>query len=141
MRRVGLRAGRGDRGMTTVEVVILAPLIIAFILVLVAFGQLVSGRGAVNGAARDAARAGSLERSTQAAMREARAVAEAQLGDVCVGGTVRVDATTPPGHQPGTLFGIEVTCRVRGLDLLGVPVTNTMSGTSSSPIDPYRRSG
>ncbi len=135
-----MRAG-GDRGLTTLEVVILTPLIIAFILVLVAFGQLVSGRSAVNGAARDAARAGSLERSTQDAMREARAVAEAQLGDVCAGDTVSVERTTPAGHRPGSLFGIEVSCRVRGLDMLGVPVTHTLSGTSSSPIDPYRRSG
>ncbi|MDT0342891.1 TadE/TadG family type IV pilus assembly protein [Streptomyces litchfieldiae] len=130
-----------DRGVSSIEVVILAPVVIGFVLVLVALGQLVSGRSAVSGAARDAARAGSLERSTSAAMREAEEVAEHQLGDVCVAGSVRVVRTSPAGHEPGSLFGVEVSCRVRGLDMLGVGVTSTLSGTSSSPIDPYRRSG
>ncbi|WP_234313575.1 TadE/TadG family type IV pilus assembly protein [Streptomyces sp. NBRC 109706] len=127
--------------MSSLEVVLLAPLMIAFILVLVAFGQLVSGRNAVNGAARDAARAGSLERSTTAAMGAATRVAEGQLDDICVSGSVTVRRTTDGGHEPGTLFGVEVSCRVRGLDMLGVGVTSTISGLSSSPIDPYRRSG
>ncbi|WP_228081622.1 TadE/TadG family type IV pilus assembly protein [Streptomyces profundus] len=127
--------------MSSLEVVLLAPLMIAFILVLVAFGQQVSGRNAVNGAARDAARAGSLERSTSAAMGAAARVAEGQLDDICVSGSVTVRRTTGTDHQPGTLFGVEVSCRVRGLDMLGVGVTSTISGLSSSPIDPYRRSG
>ncbi|MDT0267939.1 TadE/TadG family type IV pilus assembly protein [Streptomyces sp. DSM 44915] len=142
VRRLARRvAGGADRGMSSLEVVLLAPLMIAFLLVLVAFGQQVSGRNAVNGAARDAARAGSLERSTGAAMNAAAEVAEGQLGDICVGGSVRVTRTTPAGHEPGSLFGIEVSCRVRGLDMLGVGLTSTLSGRSSSPIDPYRRSG
>ena len=132
---------RGDRGLSTVEIVIIAPLILLFILVLVSFGQHVSGRSAVYGAARDAARAGSLERSTAAAMREARAVVDDQLRNVCVAGTVSVRRTSGGGHAPGTLFSVEVSCQVRGLDLMGFGLTTTMSGESSSPIDPYRRSG
>ena len=57
-------AGARDRGLSTIEVVILAPVMILFILVLVAFGQLVDGRGAIDGAARDAARAGWIPRRT-----------------------------------------------------------------------------
>jgi Flp pilus assembly protein TadG len=132
---------RGDRGLSTVEIVIIAPLILLFILVLVSFGQHVSGRSAVYGAARDAARAGSLERSTAAAMHEARAVVDDQLRNVCVDGTVSVRRTSGGGHAPGTLFSVEVSCQVRGLDLMGFGLTTTMSGESSSPIDPYRRSG
>ncbi|SOD65829.1 TadE-like protein [Streptomyces zhaozhouensis] len=137
------RGGRatGDRGMSSLEVVLLVPLMIVFILLLVGFGQQVSGRNAVNGAARDAARAGSLERSTDAAMSAAADAAEGQLGDVCVGGSVRVARTTPGGHEPGSLFGVEVSCRVRGLDMLGIGLESTLSGRSSSPIDPFRRSG
>lgn len=136
------RRGRGrDRGLSSVEVVFLAPLIIAFILVLVAFGQLVSGRNAVNGAARDAARAGSLERSSEAADTAARRAAVSQLGDVCVGNTVAVDRTSPYGHEPGTPYTVVVRCEVRGLDMLGVPVTTTLEAEAGSPIDPYRRSG
>ena len=61
-----------DRGLSTVEVVILAPVMIMFILVLVAFGQLVDGRGALDGAARDAARAGSIQKDHGTAIAEAR---------------------------------------------------------------------
>lgn len=132
-----------ERGLSTVEVVVLAPVMLLFILVLVSFGQHVSGRSAVYGAARDAARAGSLERDTSAAMREARAVADDQLDDVCVGGTVRVVNASKAdyGHENGTLFTIEVSCEVRGIDLMGLGLETTMSGRSSSPIDYYRRSG
>ena len=63
----------------TIEVVILAPVMILFILVLVAFGQLVDGRGAIDGAARDAARAGSLQKDQGTAMAEARKAAAADL--------------------------------------------------------------
>ncbi|SFT04767.1 TadE-like protein [Streptomyces harbinensis] len=135
------RRFRDDRGVSTVEVVFLAPLMIAFILLLVAIGQQVSGRSAVSGAARDAARAGSLERDSASAAAAAAGTAERELGEVCVGGTVRVEVTSGGGHEPGSLFSVRVSCRVRALDMLGVPVTSTLTGASSSPIDPYRRSG
>jgi hypothetical protein len=134
-------AQRDDRGLSSVEVVILAPLMIAFILVLVAMGQQVSGRAAVSGAARDAARAGSLERDGASAASAAARTAERELGEVCVGGTVRVEVTSGGGHEAGSLFSVRVSCKVRALDMLGVPVASTLSGASSSPIDPYRRSG
>jgi Flp pilus assembly protein TadG len=129
-------AARGDRGMSTVEVVFIAPLIMLFILVLVSFGQTVSGRSAVYGAARDAARAGSLERSAGEARAAAEAIVADQLDDVCVGGTTDVN---PRGFELGGLFTVEVSCEVRGLDLMGIGLETTMTGTSSSPVDPYRR--
>ncbi|MGP3971011.1 TadE/TadG family type IV pilus assembly protein [Streptomyces sp. 6N223] len=129
-------SARGDRGLSTVEVVFIAPLIMLFILVLVSFGQTVSGRSAVYGAARDAARAGSLERSAGAAMAAAREAVTDQLDDVCVGGTVEVDGS---GFALGGLFTVVVSCEVRGLDLMGIGLETRMEGTSSSPIDPYRR--
>lgn len=122
--------------MSTVEVVFIAPLIMMFILVLVSFGQTVSGRSAVYGAARDAARAGSLERDAGAAMEAARNVVDDQLNDVCVGGTVSVQGR---GFRRGGLFTVEVSCEVRGLDLMGIGLQTRMEGTSSAPIDPYRR--
>jgi len=100
-------SGHGrDRGLSTIEVVILAPVMILFILVLVAFGQLVDGRGALDGAARDAARAGSIQKDPVTAMAEARKAAEADLGDVC-SGPVNVTQTSA-GFVPDTLFTVEV---------------------------------
>ncbi len=137
--RRGRRRERRDAGISAVEVVFIAPLIILFILVLVGFGQLVAGRSAVDGAARDAARAGSLERDSAAAKQQAEAVATEQLKDICRGGiTVEPEQSS---HQPGTLYTVTVSCDVKALDLLGLPLTDRLSGTSTAPIDFYRRSG
>ena len=133
-----LRQDAGDRGLSTVEVVILAPVMILFILVLVAFGQLVDGRGALDGAARDAARAGSIQKDHATAMAEAKKAAEANLGDVC-SGPVTVTQTSP-GFEPDTIFTVEVSCQVRGLAMLGLDVPTTLSASFSSPLDPFRRS-
>ncbi|MFF4837889.1 TadE/TadG family type IV pilus assembly protein [Streptomyces sp. NPDC001315] len=127
----------GDRGLSTVEVVILAPVMILFILVLVAFGQLVDGRGALDGAARDAARAGSIQKDHGTAIAEARKAAEADLADVC-SGPVSVTQTSA-GFEPDTIFTVEVSCEVRGLAMLGLDVPTTLSASFSSPLDPFRR--
>ncbi|MFE7210849.1 TadE/TadG family type IV pilus assembly protein [Streptomyces sp. NPDC057611] len=128
----------GDSGLSTVEVVILAPVMILFILVLVAFGQLVEGRGAVDGAARDAARAGSIQKDHATAMAEARKAAETDLADVCSGPVSVVQ--TSAGFAPDTLFTVEVSCQVRGLASLGLNIPTTLSASFSSPLDPFRRS-
>jgi Flp pilus assembly protein TadG len=127
-----------DRGLSTVEVVILAPVMILFILVLVAFGQLVDGRGAIDGAARDAARAGSIQKDHATALSEARKAAEADLSDVCSGPVSVVQ--TSAGFAPDTIFTVEVSCEVRGLAMLGLDIPTTLSASFSSPLDPFRRS-
>ncbi|MGW3950112.1 TadE/TadG family type IV pilus assembly protein [Streptomyces sp. NPDC004752] len=126
-----------DRGLSTVEVVILAPVMILFILVLVAFGQLVDGRGALDGAARDAARAGSIQKDHGTAMAEARRAAEADLADVCSGPVSVVQ--TSQGFEPDTIFTVEVSCQVRGLAMLGLDIPTRLSASFSSPLDPFRR--
>jgi len=140
--RAGLRAEPGadvhdDRGVSTIEVVILAPIMILFILVLVAFGQLVDGRGAVDGAARDAARAGSIQHDQSIAMAQAVAAVQADLDDTCVDGTLQVSQTSA-GFEPDTLFTVEVSCTIRGLGSLGLDIQKTLTTTASSPLDPYR---
>lgn len=142
-RALDLRTDRGlslgtDRGLSTIEVVILAPVMILFILLLVAFGQLVDGRGAVDGAARDAARAGSIQKDQGTAMSEARAAAEADLEGMCVG-PIGV-AQTSNGFESGTFFTVEVSCQVRGLGILGLDMETTLKASFSSSLDPYRRS-
>lgn len=139
LRKVARRAAADnrDRGLSTVEVVILAPVMILFILVLVAFGQLVDGRGAIDGAARDAARAGSIQKDHARAMSEARKAAEADLGDVCSGPVSVVQ--TSQGFDAATFFTVEVSCEVRGLAMLGLDVPTTLTASFSSPLDPFRR--
>lgn len=135
--RPGASWPAADAGISTIEVVILAPVMILFILVLVAFGQLVDGRGALDGAARDAARAGSIQKDHGTALAEARRAAEANLADVCAG-PVSVRQTSA-GFEPDTLFTVEVSCQIRGLAMIGVNVPTTLTASFSSPLDPFRR--
>ncbi|NEA68190.1 TadE/TadG family type IV pilus assembly protein [Streptomyces sp. SID12488] len=137
LRRLRDRRELGDRGLSTIEVVILAPVMMMFILVLVAFGQLVDGRGALDGAARDAARAGSIQKDHVTAMAEARKAAEADLTDIC-SGPVTVTQTSA-GFEPDTIFSVEVSCEVRGLAMLGLDIPTTLTASFSSPLDPFRR--
>ncbi|ATL29699.1 TadZ/CpaE protein [Streptomyces formicae] len=140
----GIRDDRGlagdDRGLSSIEVVFLAPVMILFILVLVAFGQLVDGRGAIDGAARDAARAGSIQKEHGTAMAEAKRAAQADLADVCSGpvSVTQKSAGFDPDVDP--FFTVEVSCRVKGLAMLGLDVATTLKAEFSSPLDPYRRS-
>ncbi|MGH4032475.1 TadE/TadG family type IV pilus assembly protein [Actinomycetota bacterium Odt1-20B] len=127
-----------DRGISTIEVVILAPVMILFILVLVAFGQLVDGRGALDGAARDAARAGSIQKNGGTALAEAKKAAAADLEDVCIG-PVTVNRTSGD-YADAEFFSVKVSCEVRGLGMLGLDIDTTLDAEFSSPIDPLRRS-
>ncbi|MDF2258403.1 TadE/TadG family type IV pilus assembly protein [Streptantibioticus ferralitis] len=137
MRQRLLRLTKDDAGLSTIEVVILAPVMMLFILVLVAFGLLVDGRGAVDSAARDAARAGSLQRDEASAMSQAQSAAQADLSGTCSGSvTVRKVSS---GFQAGGLFTVEVSCQVRGLTMLGLDVGTELTGRSTAPLDPYRR--
>ncbi|WP_328873139.1 pilus assembly protein [Streptomyces sp. NBC_00287] len=135
-----MRSLREDRGLSTIEVVILAPVMMLFILVLVAFGQLVDGRGALDGAARDAARAGSIQKDHGTAMNEARKAAAANLADVCSGPVTVTQTSTGFDPEVDPLFSVQVSCKVRGLAMLGLDIDPTMDATFSSPLDPFRRS-
>ncbi|MEU9735725.1 TadE/TadG family type IV pilus assembly protein [Streptomyces sp. NPDC048002] len=129
-----------DRGLSTIEVVILAPVMMLFILVLVAFGQLVDGRGALDGAARDAARAGSIQKDRGTAMAEARKAAAANLADVCTGPVTVTQTSAGFDPEVDPMFSVQVSCEVRGLAMLGLDIDPTMDATFSSPLDPFRRS-
>jgi hypothetical protein len=125
-----------DTGISSIEVVILAPVMILFILVLVAFGQLVDGRGTLDGAARDAARAGTLQRDSGSALAQARIAAQADTGHICQGRPV---VRSLGSFQPGGLYTVQVSCTIRALNSLGLPIRKRMTAQATSPIDPYRR--
>ncbi|MFI0895847.1 TadE family protein [Streptomyces sp. NPDC020983] len=133
----GERDGDGDAGISTVEVVIIAPVLILFILVLVAFGQLADARGELDGAARDAARAGSLHGNHAKANSAARQVATQDLQHIC-SGPIRITHDNTR-WAPGGVYTVQVSCSVRGLSDLGLPITTTLSSEFASPLDPYRR--
>lgn len=130
-----------DAGVSTIEVVLLAPLMILFVLFIVAFGLIVDAQGQANGAARDAARIGALQRDEHSALEQAGRVANVNLGNKCAGGPqVQLVSAT---FAPGELFTVRVTCRVSlaGLDLLGLGASKTVTAQSTAPLDTFRRAG
>ena len=121
-----------------VEIVILTPLLVAFVMLVIAFGRYVDVRGQVEAVARDAARAASVERTAGQAQAAADAtVAAGTRTGACSG------AGLSGAFVAGSTVQVEVRCSVTmsDLGLVGVPGTITVSGTSAAPLDTYRRTG
>ncbi|MEY9861287.1 hypothetical protein ABH935_006927 [Catenulispora sp. GAS73] len=127
-----------DAGVSSVEVVLMAPLIVMLILLIVALGVMVNVRSEVEGAARDAARAGSLQGTGQDAMTQAQAAADADLGDRCQGPATVTSAYVPPVANGGGYYKVTVACTVdmSGFGVFGAHQTFTK--TFAAPIDPLQ---
>ncbi|GAA3620147.1 pilus assembly protein [Kineosporia mesophila] len=128
-----------DRGSMSVEVVLITPVLVAFMLLVIAFGRYVAVRGDVEAASRDAVRAASLERDIGSARAAASATANASLGGRWTCETVGLTGN----FVAGGMIETELSCRVPvdDLGLLGLPGTVTVRATSSAPLDIYRRTG
>jgi Flp pilus assembly protein TadG len=122
-----------------VEVVLLTPVLVAFLLLVVAFGRYVAVRGDVEAASRDAVRAASLERTTAGAAHSATQTANASLGGRLQCSGVQLSGAFVAG---GTV-NATLSCRVplTDLGLLGLPGSVIVGATSSAPLDLYRRTG
>ena len=139
----------GERGSATVELVLVAPLLVAFLLFMVFAGRVVVAMGDLEAAARDAARAASLSRSPQGARQAARQAAAADLTQTrritCRSLDVQVDTTafqprqTATGPIAGTvtvILGCHV--RVADLSLLRLPGTRLIQRRATAPVDAFR---
>ncbi len=127
--------GRDQRGSMAVEVVILAPVLMMFALLVVAGGRYVAVQGDIEAAARDAARAASLESTRGAAEQAARSAIAASLdGSHC---TVGYNAA----WEPDGSVRVTLRCQVPydDLGLLGLPGSVTVEADSQVRLDPYRR--
>lgn len=130
---------RGEQGSMAVEVVLLVPILFLFMLLVVVGGRYVSVRADMEAAARDAARAASLERSSGDARIAARNAATAALDDFA---TCRLDEDAFGGQfEAGGFVEVKIDCNVSndGLGLLNLPGSIDMSATASAPLDTYRR--
>ena len=135
----GARRTRGERGSMAVEVVILTPVLLAFVLLIVACGRYVAVKGEVEATARDAVRAASLERDAGAAQAAAYDVVSSSLDAElsCSGAGLSGD------FDAGQLIQVDLRCTVSydGLGLIGLPGSVAVNGTSSAPLDTYRSAG
>lgn len=127
-----------DAGVSSVEVVLMAPLIVMLILFIVALGVMVNVRSEVEGAARDAARAGSLQGTGADAATQAEAAADADLGTRCQGSATVDSYYVPPVGNGGGYYKVTVACTVNmsGFGVFGAH--QTFSQTFAAPIDPLQ---
>ena len=133
-----------ERGSVTVEMVLIAPALLALLMLTVLAGRVVLAGGTVEQVAAAGARAASLARSPAEATTAAtdavrRAVEEQHLQ--CQDVSVSVDTTgfRVPLGQPASV-AVAVSCQVRLSDLTlpGLPGSRTLSDQAVSPLDPYR---
>jgi Flp pilus assembly protein TadG len=128
-----------DSGRTTLEVVVLAPLLILLLLFTVYCGRIVSAKLDVSSAARSAARAASLARTTDGARQQATDAATGTLGAhsrICGDPQITIDTTD---MRPGGSVTATITCTVPVGDLfLSAVRTKRLTASSTSPIDVFR---
>lgn len=131
------RRHRSQRGTMAVELVLLAPVLVCFLLLVVAGGRYVGVQGDVDAAARDAARAASLQSSRSDAYAAAVHAVAAQLE----GSSDCAPLDFGGDFEAGGEVVIRLSCRVSysGLGLIGLPGHVTITSESASPLDPYRR--
>lgn len=139
-----IRRGGDERGMATVELVLLTPLALAVLAFLVIAGRLSTVSADVAAASRDAARAASLSQTYDEAVTAANRTAQASLAakDVtCRNLTVTGgDAST---FVAGGEIAITVSCDVSLGDvaLPGIPGSRTVAARSAEVIDRFRGVG
>lgn len=132
-----------DRGTMALELAIMTPVLVAFMMVLVGVGRIVSAQSQVDSAARDAVRDASIARSAGEAQDRAAAAARASLEQYtwCQGGPSTITDTNDWG--PGGRVSVTVTCDadLGGLTLIGLPGSKPMKGQATAPLDTFRRAG
>lgn len=132
-----------DRGGMSLEMVLMTPIFLIFVMFLAMLGRLVDVQSQVEGAARDAARAASVARSVGAADDFASAAVTASLGRgaLCAGGPQISMIPDPWG--PGGQVRVTVTCDVVLGDVSfgALPGSRRLVGRAVAPIDFYTYRG
>jgi Flp pilus assembly protein TadG len=138
-----VKAARRDAGSMSLEMVLVTPVFVAFLMLLAGAGRMVDAQSQVDGAARDAVRAASVGRSAGAALRLAEEAASANLqgDDWCASGPSV--ATDTSDWRPGGRVAVTISCDVDLGDLtfIGLPGTKTLEGRAVAPIDTYSYRG
>lgn len=130
---------KSDRGSATVEVVLLTPVIVLFVMFVVFGGRSTEALNDVRRAADQGARAASMVSSGRMNDEANRAVREdlERRGVSCPEPQVSVAQSVE-----GRVVTVTVSCRPRsdGLDLLSVETSN-LTASSSEVVDRYRAGG
>lgn len=134
-------AARDEGGYTSVEVLMMASVLLGFIVTVVGAGRFVDAGSQVDDAAYAAARAASLEQNVEAgrvAGRDAATDSLSDRGKACTRLTVSFDGTDfrTSGH-----VRVQVACRADLRDVVGfgLPGARSFTATAVVPIEQHRR--
>jgi hypothetical protein len=136
---------RRDAGVVTpVEMMYLLVFVVVATACITFLGRLHAASVEVNGVAQAAARAASMESTSQAGAAAARrTVAASTLASRCAAAPTAEIAWTPSptGTWHGGAVRVQVRCTVTNTSLAGglLPGARTISGADSQPIDRYQR--
>jgi Flp pilus assembly protein TadG len=134
----------GDDGNAALELVILAPVLLALLGLVIAAGRLSIAQSSVDAAARDAARQASISLTPGAAQMAGQASALAALrqdGLDCkpvVLINVSEFTTTEPGEPAAVTASVRCTVSLSNLALPGLPGSMALQADFTSPLDVYR---
>ena len=143
-RRWQLIAGRrDDHGSATVELALVAPMLLALMFLVVFAGRVSEADANVRRAASEAARSASLEQHLASAADAAHAVAEANLaasGVTCRSLDIGVDTSD---FRAGGTVTVIVRCvsSMRDVAFVGVPGTRAFTARAVEVVDRYRGEG
>jgi len=139
-----------SRGSVSLELVILAPILITLMMLMFTFGVYADTESLVDQAARDGVRAATQSRSeTEAEARVTDIVSEtmAEASTPCIGGpkvewdtsTGDFKATLPLSRGPMNMVEVTVDCTINLGDAFFLPLgRTTISSTFVSPLDTFR---
>ncbi|CAN5779967.1 pilus assembly protein [soil metagenome] len=135
-----MRRGDDERGSLAVELSVLAPILIAFMLLVVFAGRVAQAESDVRSAAQEGARAASLRASPGSADAAARTTVDQNLaasGVACRSANVSVDVSD---LQSGGQVAVTVRCTTSFSDLamVGAPGTRDFESTAVEVVDTYR---
>ena len=129
-----------EQGSASVELVLIVPILLLFILVTIGLGRLEIAHFNVDSAVRAAAENSSSASSAAQAQVEASQVSNQDLsglGKACVSHSEITDVSD---FKPGGWVQVTITCRVSYSDILipGLPGDTTITESLLVPVDPYR---
>lgn len=139
-----------SRGSVSLELVILAPVLITLMLLMFTFGVYADTESLVDQAARDGVRAATQSRSAQEAQGRIDEIVNQTMAEAstpCIGGadvgwhtsTDDFAATSPISQAPMNMVEVTVTCTIDLGDAFFLPLgRKAITSTFVSPLDTFR---
>ncbi len=133
-------AGRADAGAISLELVIIAPLLLGIVVLMLAYGRQAQVSGLVESAARDGARTATQARTYDEALSQVDEVVADTLsgGPASCSGSARVSLGSRAAFIPGAQVTVVVSCPLDFAEV-GLPLpTRRLARSFTSTLDPYR---